>query len=138
MNEFPENEVQTPETPTEPPAEPESTYRYTRPVGESFTDASDIPHDQAPRTPRTHSYAEPELRESRRSWEAEERRRNEAPRRGLGAGAVIALCLVCVLVGAAAGLIGAGIGSRAAVGVDSLPGDAPVEISIIAAAGKEG
>ena len=30
----------------------------------------------------------------------------------------------------------AGIGSRAAVGVASLPGDAPVEISIIAAAGR--
>ena len=31
----------------------------------------------------------------------------------------------------------AGVGSRAAVGVASLPGNAPVEISIIAAAGKE-
>ena len=30
----------------------------------------------------------------------------------------------------------AGIGSRAAVGVASLPGDAPVEISIIAGAGS--
>ena len=112
MDQIPEKDEQTPETPA---AEPESTYRYTRPVGESFTDASYIPHDQAPRTPRTHSYTEPELRENRRSWEAEERRRNETPRRGMSAGAVIALCLVCVLVGAAAGLIGAGIGSRAAL-----------------------
>ena len=30
----------------------------------------------------------------------------------------------------------AGVGSRAAVGVSSLPGDAPVEISIVAGAGK--
>jgi len=105
MDQFPENEVQTPKTPPETPPEPDSSYRYSRP-GDSITDASYIPHDQAPRTPRTHSYAEPELRENRRSWEAEERRRNEKPRRGLGAGAVIALCLVCVLVGALAGLFG--------------------------------
>ena len=102
MDQYPENEVQTPEQPTEP----ESSYRYSRSGGDSFTDASYIPHDQAPRTPPTHTYTEPELRENRRSWEAEERRRNEKPRRGLGAGAVIALCLVCVLVGTAAGLLG--------------------------------
>ena len=102
MDQHPENEVQTPEQPTEP----ESSYRYSRQSGDSFTDASYIPHDQAPRTPRIHSYVEPELRENRRSWEAEERRRNETPRRGMGAGAVIALCLVCVLIGAAAGLLG--------------------------------
>ncbi|MBQ2896406.1 MAG: trypsin-like peptidase domain-containing protein [Oscillospiraceae bacterium] len=99
MDQFPEKDEQTPET---PPVE-DSSYRYSR---ESFTDASYIPHDQAPRTPRTHAYTEPELRENRRSWEAEERRRNEKPRRGMGAGAVIALCLVCVLVGALAGLFG--------------------------------
>ena len=60
MDQHPENEVQTPQQPTEP----ESSYRYSRPAGDSFTDASYIPHDQAPRTPRVHSYVEPELREN--------------------------------------------------------------------------
>ena len=106
MDQFPEKEEQSAAPPEAPAAEPESGYRYSRQSGDSFTDASYIPHDQAPRPPRTYSYVEPELRENRRSWEAEERRRKEKPRRGLGAGAVVALCLVCVLVGAAAGLLG--------------------------------
>jgi serine protease Do len=66
-------------------------YRYTRPEhGKTvFTDAGYIPREQAPVTPR--SFGETAERPKKR-------------KRGISTAGVIALCLVCVLLGTAVGL----------------------------------
>lgn len=74
-------------------------YRYVRPAnGEHYTDAQYIPRDQAPNTPRQFSYAaeEPKPREKNTGEKKRSRR----------IGVTAALCLVCILLGAAVGVIG--------------------------------
>ncbi len=96
MNTYPENE--TPSGENAPAASPRNAAapRGARYGGqEVYTDASYVPRDQAPQTPRTYTYAEPEHPERKH-------------RRGIGPGGVIALCLVCVLLGGFAGLAAIG------------------------------
>ena len=75
-----------------------------RSYGPEFSEPNYVPRDQAPRTPRSYSYADPEIREKRRSWEEEERRNErrdrKRARRGMRAGGVIVLCLLFLLIGA--------------------------------------
>jgi len=74
-------------------------YRYVRPEnGEHYTDAQYIPRDQVPNTPRHYSYA---------AEEADPRKRaDREKKRSRRVGVMAALCLVCVLLGAAVGVIG--------------------------------
>ena len=74
-------------------------YRFVRPEnGEHYTDAQYIPRDQAPNTPRHYSYA-PEEPKPREGGAGERKRRRRI-------GVTAALCIVCILLGAAVGVIG--------------------------------
>ena len=94
-------------------------YRYRR-TEAPFSDGSYVSADEAPRTPRSYSYSRPEMKENLERWERSERERESIARKeikkrrgGMGTGAVVALCLVCVLLGTLCGgfLLG-GMGSE--------------------------
>ena len=103
MNEFPENENREEEANAEvteaeknEPAEPqeENEFRYSP---TEVADASYMPRDEAPRTPRTYSYSEPFIPE-----------KEEKPKKkksGMGTGAIIALCILCALLGSVGGVL---------------------------------
>ena len=103
VNEKDENEMSpAPEAERAPEAEKPATgeYRYVRPNnGEHYTDAQYIPRDQAPNTPRHYSYVTEETRPKEKTSGGKKPRRRT--------GLVVALCLVCILLGAAAGVFGA-------------------------------
>ena len=118
----PEQEYSPDETLTDSPCDmPESgEYHYHRSEA-PFSDGSYVPASEAPRTPRSYSYSQPEMKESFDRWERSEREKEsfsqkevKKHRGGMGTGAIVALCLVCVLVGALLGgfLLG-GLGSDA-------------------------
>ena len=72
-------------------------YRIVRPERENrFADADYIPQSEAPEIRRTHAVPSP----------AEPK--PEKPRRGISAGTVVALCLICGVLGGAAGGLGVG------------------------------
>lgn len=101
--------------------EESSDSRYRR--GEApFSDGSYVPSDEAPRTPRSYSYSQPEMKESYDRWERSEREKENFAQKevkgrkgGMNTGAVIALCLVCVLLGTLmGGVVLGGLGSASA------------------------
>ena len=108
MNEFPENENREEEANAEvteaeknEPAEPqeENEFRYSP---TEVADASYMPRDEAPRTPRTYSYSEPLIPEK------PEKEEKSKKKKGMGTGAVIALCILCALLGTVGGVLGSG------------------------------
>ena len=79
---------------------PSGEYRYVRPAGgEHYTDAQYIPRDQAPNTPRHYTYGGEDMPPRQNPAQSKKRRRR--------VGLMGALCLVCLLLGAAAGVVGA-------------------------------
>ena len=119
MDENKESRPVPDETMTESPLEGGES-RYHR--GEApFSDGSYEPAEEAPVTPRSYSYTQSEMKENQERWEKSEREKEntvrreiEKRKRGVNTGAVVALCLVCVLVGMLGGgfLLG-GMGSDA-------------------------
>ena len=105
---IPEEEKAAPvpdETMTESPCE-SGEYRYRR--GEApFSDGSFVSAEDAPRAPRSFSYSQSETRESPERRERSETTgaapKEEKRKRSISAGAVVALCLVCVLLGTLVG-----------------------------------
>ena len=93
------------------PAPESGEYHYTRPAAgaDSFTDANYIPKDQAPRAPHVYAYAEPEP--------APKAEKPPKKHHRVRAGAVVALCVACVLLGAGVGVLASrgGAASTAAV-----------------------
>ncbi len=115
-------------TPDETVTDSVEEPRYRRSEA-PFSDGSYVPQDEAPRTPRSYAYTQPEMKENLERWERSERERENAAqkefrsrRQGMSAGAVIALCLVCILLGTLTGgfLLG-GLGSSLSIG-RALPG----------------
>ena len=118
MDENRENDYTPDETMTESPLDAGES-RYHR--GEApFSDGSYVPAEDVPKTPRSYSYSQSEMKESLERWEKSEREKESSARkevekrkRGGNAGAIVALCLVCVLLGTLLGgfLLG-GMGSE--------------------------
>ncbi|GEM_PF-148122 len=110
------------ETVTDSPVSGE--YRYRR--GEApFSDADYIRADDVPKTPRSYSYTQPEMKENLERWERSEREKEsnaqkemEKRKRGMSTGAIVALCLVCVLLGTLmGGLLLGGLGRSSAASI---------------------
>lgn len=89
----------------------DDTYRRKE---AGFSDGDYLPSSQMPRTPRSYSYTRPEMKENWERWERSEREKagyaNPAPPKlqkengsGMSVSAIVALCLVCALIGSIMG-----------------------------------
>ena len=100
MNEYPENEQREEgEKPASSSGGDEHPGEGYRPSRSEFSDASYMPHDDAPRPPRTYSYT---------TASGPEREPGKRKRGSLGTGSIIALCLLCVLLGTVGGILATG------------------------------
>ena len=108
MDENNEQRITPDETMTESPVDSgESHYHRSE---APFSDGSYVSADEAPKAPRSYSYSQPEMKENLERWEKSEKEKENVVRKemekrkgGMSAGAVVALCLVCVLLGTLVG-----------------------------------
>lgn len=95
------NEYHPEDTGAETPQEgtgPESGAEPRPARNEGFTDASYIPRDRMPKTPRVYTYGESEEKKTRPEREKKSHRR-------MRGGTIVALCVVCILLGAVLGIL---------------------------------
>ena len=95
------NEYHPEDTGAETPQEgtgPESGAEPRPARNEGFTDASYIPRDRMPKTPRVYTYGEGEEKKTRPEREKKSHRR-------MRGGTIVALCVVCILLGAVLGIL---------------------------------
>ena len=90
-NETPSTVFSEPESFAANPARPDGEYHFTMPEARrsAYSDAGYVPSDAAPEVPRSYHY----------SPVTEKPKKEKKPRRGMGTGGVIALCLVCAILG---------------------------------------
>ncbi len=139
-------EEQTPipdSTMTDSPMDPSGSVRresgeYSYRRASSFSDGSYEPSSEVPRAPRSYSHSRPEMKENLERWQREERekesfskKRMKERRGGISTGAMVALCLLCVLLGSLlGGLTLGGMGSRVSLWKGTEPGDVVEETPV--------
>lgn len=93
------NEYHPEDTGAETPRTQDQTGPDSRPArNEGFTDASYIPQNQMPKTPRVYTYGDNEEKKPRPE-------REKKPHRRMRGGTIVALCVVCILLGAVLGIL---------------------------------
>lgn len=95
------NEYHPEDTGAETPQEgtgPESGAEPRPARNEGFADASYIPRDRMPKTPRVYTYGESQEKKTRPEREKKSHRR-------MRGGTIVALCVVCILLGAVLGIL---------------------------------